>query len=356
MPTPTTAPEPSGSLSTVKVATDIDGDPIILDDNPAHIDGALYEFGQWSQRTGHYIPLFENRGVLLNNGKLALESPNAALFANGTVKDPTPYSFERPFPPITNRINDFNFDALLHGTDEFKKFSVETLSPGFSDLFAINKYTVSQNGRDLMNSLLAMFTSSSTTQTYLSACAGSGFASLDQMRKDAASKVTPQDRVLIKNQFTDFVKAGMKGELSLSNFNEHYKQLRRRLRVLPMASRMGDEAIMQILNGIMFKDSGFSSLYEIVISATPPTDVDETVKAIRKLLRSRQVNQEIREGSIADPADPLSALIAKASSNGDMKQLKALVAAKAARLADPKKSRPSTAAAVLTHHVEMTTR
>ena len=95
----TTAHEDSSSTP-VKVPSDIDANLLILDDNPAHIDGVLHEFGLWVERTGNYLPLFENRGVALNNGKLAVEHPNTALLANSSPPDPVTYSFEFPCPPM----------------------------------------------------------------------------------------------------------------------------------------------------------------------------------------------------------------------------------------------------------------
>ena len=63
---------------------DIDEEPIALGDNPAHVEGALHEVGLWLKRTGLFEPLLENRAVLLSNGKLAVESANAALLVSAT--------------------------------------------------------------------------------------------------------------------------------------------------------------------------------------------------------------------------------------------------------------------------------
>ena len=33
----------------------IDGEPIIYDGNPAHVEGILHELSEWTARTGHYV-------------------------------------------------------------------------------------------------------------------------------------------------------------------------------------------------------------------------------------------------------------------------------------------------------------
>ena len=62
---------------------------------------------------------------------------------------------------------------------------------------------------------------------------------------------------------------------------------------------------------------------------------------VRKLLRSREVNDEIRDGrSSSGIADPLASLISKAIAEGKPDQIKALKAAQSALIApkaDPKK-------------------
>ena len=333
-----TAQDDSSSHSSVRVPCDIDDNPLVLDDNPAHIDGLLYEFGLWIERTGIYLPLIENRGVALSNGKLAVEHPNSALFVNASPADPVTYSFGFPCPPIGERIRVFDDDANINGDPLFATYAVTALPDDLKVAFQPAKYTVQQEDRNFMNSLLAMFSSSSTAQTYISKCNGSGYYELLKLMRETSSKeVTPQDKVLVSTQFKSFVATGLQAELSLKAFNDYVKEFNRRHRTMPLANRMPEYEIMEMFNKIMFKDPGFSRLYEIVLNLQPPKDVEETLKSIRKMLRSREVNHELCEGTTpSGAADPLTALIAKASSDGDVARLNALVAARSA-IIDPKK-------------------
>ena len=101
------------------VPTDIDSNPIEWEGNPAQIDGIMYEVELWQQRTGHFETLLKDGGVLLPNGKLALDSLSAVSFASGDVTDPITYSLTKPCPPTPGRIKNFDDDAVLTGCSTF---------------------------------------------------------------------------------------------------------------------------------------------------------------------------------------------------------------------------------------------
>ena len=91
MDTPSTANDSErSSVKSVKhVPTDIDGTPIEWEDNPAYLDGALYECQLYYQRTGHFEALLKDGAVALSNGKLAVDSVSAVSFITGTAADAT---------------------------------------------------------------------------------------------------------------------------------------------------------------------------------------------------------------------------------------------------------------------------
>ena len=136
---------------------DIDEEPITLGDNPANVEGALHEVGLWLKRTGLFEPLLENRAVLLSNGKLAVESANAALFVSGTHQNADTFSFDNPCPLVNERVALFDADAALSGNPAFAP--VPTLPSGYSDNFMVNQYSVRAEEK--------LFLSSIPTQDYL---------------------------------------------------------------------------------------------------------------------------------------------------------------------------------------------
>ena len=89
----------------------IDGEPIIYDGNPAHVEGILHELSEWTARTGHYVTLLENNAVLLANGKMAVDSVAAVLFVSGEKDDGGSYNFHAPCPATSERIKKFDAEA-----------------------------------------------------------------------------------------------------------------------------------------------------------------------------------------------------------------------------------------------------
>ena len=85
----------------------------------SHVEGALHEVGLWLKRTGFFEPLLENRAVLLSNGRLAVESANAALFVSGNNQNADTFSFDNPCPPVNERIAPFDADAALSSSPAF---------------------------------------------------------------------------------------------------------------------------------------------------------------------------------------------------------------------------------------------
>ena len=71
----------SATHNSVKLAnpiTDSSGDPVTLDDNPAHVAGFLYEVSRYFQREGLHSALIRYGAVVLKNG-------NTASFTNPSV-------------------------------------------------------------------------------------------------------------------------------------------------------------------------------------------------------------------------------------------------------------------------------
>ena len=50
--------------------------PIQVDNNPAHFPGLIYMIGDWSKRTGHYLPLLTD-GVVAKGSKIIVDSVSA---------------------------------------------------------------------------------------------------------------------------------------------------------------------------------------------------------------------------------------------------------------------------------------
>ena len=176
--------DPSSATLAKYLPVDIDNNPILLGDNPAHIHGALHEVSLYFQRTGEFEALLQNRAVLLSNGKLAVESATAALFVSGSQVDPEHHDFDNPCPPIAGRTANYDAHATLHGGDALEPAA--TMPAGYSDSYVINQYAVASEDRELMNCLRKTLTSSDLAQTLISGSQGSGTRFLALLQAEAA--------------------------------------------------------------------------------------------------------------------------------------------------------------------------
>ena len=275
---------------------DIDNNPITLGDNPAHVDGALHEFGLWLERTGLFQALLENRAVALANGKCAVESPSAALFVSGKQSDADTFNFENPCPPIIERIALFDANAALHSSPKFT--SISAMPTDLTDQFVTNKYTVNTEDKLFMSSLLKMITDSDLAQQLVSAAGGSGYVFYKLLR-ERIKDATAQDRALVKSDFESFKTKGHAGPVTLSSFNLFYKSFSKLHRVLPKDERMKEAQLCEMLNTVMFKDSNLSALYEMKLTVSPHNGILKTaLDTIRTLLRSREVRRALCEPAL----------------------------------------------------------
>ena len=88
------------------VLTDIDGNPITCDKNPAHFDGFLTEVAAYIGRTGKWLPLVE-QGVSIRGHRTVVDSPAAVPFVQGSIAGARVYSPDDPCPPTAARADFF---------------------------------------------------------------------------------------------------------------------------------------------------------------------------------------------------------------------------------------------------------
>ena len=103
-------PDNSDDTDNIKITDPLvpvypDKTPIIWDDNPATLEGILYEVGQFYERTGLFQMFFKHHAVPLSNGKLAVDSIQAVQFLTGALNDP--HDFDSPCPPTATRVTSF---------------------------------------------------------------------------------------------------------------------------------------------------------------------------------------------------------------------------------------------------------
>ena len=68
------------------VPINIRDEPITDGNNPAYLAAALYEAGEFYERTGHFSHLYKYGAVPVSNGKTVVDSVNAPYFLSGVAK------------------------------------------------------------------------------------------------------------------------------------------------------------------------------------------------------------------------------------------------------------------------------
>ena len=96
--------------SNITVITDKFKNPVKIDNNPAHIDGALTAAEQFQERTGHFQTLTQQGAVVTDAGKWIVDDPQAVPFVMKELPHARTYKFSLPCPPTATRFADYNAD------------------------------------------------------------------------------------------------------------------------------------------------------------------------------------------------------------------------------------------------------
>ena len=134
------------------VLTDIDGNPITCDKNPAHFDGFLTEVAAYIGRTGKWLPLVE-QGVSIRGHRTVVDSPAAVPFVQGSIAGARVYSPDDPCPPTAARVADHNAAAAAAGTPGIAPRTGGMAIPDFT----VNEYVVKQDDLSLGNAIASCF-------------------------------------------------------------------------------------------------------------------------------------------------------------------------------------------------------
>ena len=94
----------------VVTVTDIHGDPVTYDNNPAELPGCRYEMDLCLNRLGAFKLLIRHRACRMPNGVIAVQDVNSIPFVMDMVADPdtATYSYSSPCPDTPARIAKLN--------------------------------------------------------------------------------------------------------------------------------------------------------------------------------------------------------------------------------------------------------
>ena len=272
--------------SDILVPTDLSGDPIKYDGNVATLAGILYEVGQYCKRNGLFQLLLQHHAADVGRGVIAVKDFSTIPFVLGQATE-RPRHMGDPCPPTTPaRIANYNATSM-------GKFVPLTAAPsGYERQFILSPYSVDKEDAHLLRMWTKVLGDADGAMDFVENANGSGVALITAI-KDAYRNSKPTDKAAVLAHFKAVESAGVTGEITLESLDAFLKARRRQLICLapPVRPQPADE--VEMINLIAFRDPGIREVYELKVTMTPPTKLDEAVRLIKDTLRSRRRTEEI---------------------------------------------------------------
>ena len=305
----------------------VSSDKIVLvwDGNFATIDGMVFECGRHYKRTGLFQPLIKNRAVALSNGKIAVDSPTAYIFITDQNKDPR--DITSPCPPTPKRVEEVNLKLVA--TDPTKLITKASSVPDdHKHTIVVAPHSVDIEDAKFLSSLWNVFGQTDSSDDLLEKADGSGLKLLIELQ-ELSKKADHKDLAVVSATFTNIVRDGVNGELTLSSFNAYIKKYKAAIRNMKPDARPKSPAEVEMIAVIAMKDSASRELYELKSTMSPPTTLDEASTILNAILRGRVRCEEIDQLSTGSGGKNLSLLSAPAATTAapDLRLRAALAAA-----------------------------
>jgi len=196
------------------VITDIDLNPIRLDNNPAHFDGFLAEVAEFCERTGHFLPLVEH-GVAIRGHRTIIDSATAVPFFLGGVAGAQTYSADNPCPPTEQRLADHN--AAMTAAKSPTIAGLTKVPTSMDSSFVVNKYVISGEDLSFGNSIAACFVNADYANRIRTEHGMGGRAMISRIRY-LGFEADDAQKALVLRRFTKFAEAPVGVNLDATSF------------------------------------------------------------------------------------------------------------------------------------------
>jgi hypothetical protein len=273
-------------------------DPIVWDDNNGSLDGILHDFFKYLVTTGEHEMLFQHRAVPLRNGNLAVEDMQSCVFLNDPTVD-DPHDFSDPCPPTATRITKWEATATAKKGSAVKFTHITTLPDGFR----VAPWEVKADDTKLLAKLKHVIQNSLRVDSLVEGARGSGLALLTKLRELAAN-ANDFDKTLVSTEFTDLVRRGVGGELTLESLTKFLKEYQAKRRNLSSGTRPADATEAQMITRIALSDPGLREMYEVKTATTKPTTLEDAAKVARDILTNRIRAEQIDAANRGEAPTP----------------------------------------------------
>ena len=262
--------------------TDIDLNPITVDNNPAHFDGFIYSISEFCQRTGKFLPLVTH-GVVVRGHKTVVDSPSAVPFVQNRIANARLYDAENPCPPTSKRLSDHNANMTALGSPVV--VGSTTMPTSNSDIVQ-NEFVITAEDLEFGNAIALCFVGHADFVNRLRTQYGMGGRALIQQLKVLSLKADPAQVALVLRRFTKYAEAPVPINLDLSSFDSWYRKLQEQHRLLPRTNRKSDADLCQYVNILFYSQPNWRTIFAIKMAGLPTAsgNLTETLAAIRSML------------------------------------------------------------------------
>ena len=262
--------------------TDIDLNPITVDNNPAHFDGFIYSISEFCQRTGKFLPLVTH-GVVVRGHKTVVDSPSAVPFIQNRIANARRYDAEDPCPPTSKRLSDHNTHMTALGSPTV---TGSTTMPASNPDIVQNEFVITAEDLEFGNAIALCFVGHADFINRLRTQHGMGGRELILQLKALSLKADPAQIALVLRRFTKFAEAPVPINLDLTSFNDWWRKLQEQHRLLPRANRKSDADLCQYVNILFYAQPNWRMIFAIKMAGLPTAsgNLNETLAAIRSML------------------------------------------------------------------------
>ena len=280
------------------VPVDEYGAPISDEGDPAFTAGALHAALECYAQDPEITAFLTKRTV--QSGRYTIvDSKEAIPFAEDILAAPDTYSVHKPCPPTPLLIAAYDAKSALtlppsptHSAHSTRAGTIASIKE-IEGQYHANRLAVTKFDAHLCKSLASII-QVTTRRLALVKLAQGSTASLITLIKAEETKLTSGQKTAAKTQFADFVREGFPGAIELDSFESHLLAFKKQVNRLVPAHRQVVDLRQEVEDMINLADEELGALLRIEMTLKPPGSDDEHLDLIRKLLRTRETNQKLR--------------------------------------------------------------
>ena len=266
------------------VPTYPDDKPILWDDNDASLGGLIADCGEFFERTGIGMEIFETGSVTLSNGRTAVDNLQAIPFLEGTYSDS--YGFDKPCPPTPARVADYE---LVSGS---KVSAITSMPDKTAGTYIVNKQLIRLEKAKICTVFVHAIGKCPSAAKIITEAKGDGIK-LKELLEARYAKADPEDVALCSSEFIDHHTRGISGELTSANLSEWAETYQRLKRRVGTSLRPGSAAEVQMINLIAYKSPEVRGLYQMKCTAKPPSTFEEAIAYVEAILKNAKRFEQI---------------------------------------------------------------